>query len=139
MVNRPLALLLTVALALPGCAMASGPRLQSSGRDPRVQPDRTLIAEFAQKLPAGSRVRVRLIDGSREHGTLMDATAERLVIQRRTRIPEPPIQLPLDRVMSVELENGNGSSIVKAAGVGIAAGAGAIAGILLILAAIYAD
>ena len=139
MVKRALVLLLATALALPACAVTSAPRLQTQRMDSRMQPDRTLIAEFARKLPTGSRVRVRLVDGRRERGTLMDATEQRLVIQRRTRIPEPPIQLPLDQVLSVELETGNGSSLARAVGIGIAAGAGAVAGIFLVLAAIYAD
>ena len=140
MVMRSVAWLLIVAVTLPGCA--TGTRLQSGSR-PGAQTDRapahqSLIADYVQKLPIGSRVRVHLVDGRQERGTLMDATAERLVIQPRTRIPERPVQIPIDRVAAVELERGNGS-VARAIGIGIAAGAGAFFGILLLFAAIYSD
>ena len=140
MVRRATALLVIIAVTLPACATSTGPRLQTTTAtgQSRTQ-ERELLAEYVQKLPVGSRVRVHLRDGHRERGTLMDATAQRLVIQPRTRIPEPPREIPLDRVLGVELENGNGSSVGRAIGIGIAAGAGAVLGVMLLLAAIYAD
>ena len=144
MVTRAIALMLAGALALPGCVAASrriesptGARLQSSA-PPTITDNRTLLAEYVQKLPVGARVRVHLHDGGRKRGTLMDATSERLVVQPRTRIPEPPLQIPLDRVIAVEVESGNGG-IGRAIGIGIAVGAGTFFGVMLLLAAIYAD
>jgi hypothetical protein len=138
MATRALTLLLIAALTLSGCAAAASPRLQATAGPETPRTDRALIGEYVQKLPIGSRVRVHMADGRRERGTLMDATAERIVIHPRTRIPEPPQEIPLDRVLAVELETGNGS-VGRAIGIGIAAGAGAIVGVMLLLAAIYSD
>lgn len=152
MTKRAVALLLAIAVTLPGCATtrrldrqeagyyhemsAAASRPASQGTAPATS--QKLLADYVQKLPIGTRVRVHLVDGRRERGTLMDATAERIVIQPRTRIPEPAMQIPLDRVTAVDLETGNGS-VGKAIGIGIAAGAGAILGVLMLLAAIYSD
>jgi hypothetical protein len=140
MLKRAMTLLVTAALTLPACATTAGPRLQTATVPAQRTGDQRLVAEYVQKLPVGSRVRVHLRDGRRERGTLMDATAERLVLLPRTRIPEPPREIPFDRVLGVEIENGNGSGGVgRAIGIGIAAGAGAVLGFMLFLAAIYAD
>lgn len=138
MVKRAIALLVTVALTSPACATTGGPRLQTTAAPVQTARDRALLAEYVQKLPVGSRVRVHMLDGRRERGTLMDATADRIVIQPRTRIPEPPREIPIDRVLGVEIENGNGS-LARAIGIGIAAGAGTFLGVFLLLAAIYSD
>jgi hypothetical protein len=139
MVKRAIALLVTIALTSPACATTAGPRLQTTAPGQTAR-DRALLADYVQKLPVGSRVRVHLLDGGRERGTLMDATAERIVIQPRTRIPEPPREIPLDRVLGIELETGNGTgSVARAIGIGVAAGAGTFLGIFLLLAAIYSD
>jgi hypothetical protein len=152
MLKRTIALLLTAAVTLPGCATTRRPdRLgaasfddpaaawsnQTSQPTPRAT-DQKLLADYVRKLPVGTRIRVHMMDGRRQRGTLMDATAEQIVIQPRTRIPEPAMQIPLDRVIAVDVETGNGS-VGKAIGIGIAAGAGAILGVMMLLAAIYAD
>ena len=152
MFKQTLALLLTVAVTLPGCATTrrldrgdaasftevNAPRPRQGSQAASSASNQKLVADYVQKLQAGTRVRVHLADGRRQRGTLMDATAELLVIQPRTRIPEPAMQIPLDRVLAVEVETGNGG-VAKAIGIGIAAGAGTFAGVFLLLAAIYAD
>ena len=152
MFNRTLALLLTVTVTLPGCATTrrldrvdaapfngvNAPRPQQGSQATSSATNQKLLADYVQKLPAGTRVRVHLADGRRQRGTLMNATAELVIIQPRTRIPEPAMQIPLDRVLAVDVETGNGN-VAKAIGIGIAAGAGTFCGIFLILAAIYAD
>jgi hypothetical protein len=149
MLKRILALLLTVTVTLPGCAttrrLDQGDTLHLNAAPPervlQSEPAATnqkLLADYVRKLPAGTRVRVHLSDGRRQRGTLMDATPEQIVIQPRTRIPEAAMQIPLDRVIAVDVETGNGN-IGKAIGIGIAAGAGAIFGVLMLLAAIYSD
>jgi hypothetical protein len=150
MPKRVLASLVVVAVTLSGCAPASrlraphvvepAARTQTPAATPTAltPAERALLAEYVQKLPVGSRVRVHLVDGQRRRATLMAASAERLVIQLRTRIPEPPLQVPLERIIAVELEHSNGS-VGRAIGIGIAAGAAAILGVMLLLAAIYAD
>lgn len=135
---RGIASILMLALTLPGCAAAAGARLQPPASAGAAAPERSLMAEYVQKLPIGSRVRVHLRDGRRVRGTLMAASAERIVIQPRTRIPEPPLQLPLDGVAAVEIDAPNGS-VARAIGVGVAAGAAAFLTVMLVLSAIYSD
>jgi hypothetical protein len=152
MTKRAVALLLAIAVTLAGCATTRRLDRQETGygRDMNAPVPRSgsqvttpatnqkLLADYVQKLPVGTRVRVHLMNGRRERGTLMDATAERIVVQRRTRIPEPATEIPLDRVTAVDVETGNGG-VGKAIAIGIAAGAGATFGVLLLLAAIYSD
>lgn len=132
--QRLTAAVLCAALSASACASAGGPRLQSS---PVPSPtDPALMASYVKQLPIGSRVRVRTTDGRNLIATLMKADERVIVVQARTRIPEPPITLPLERVTSVELDARSG--VGRAIAIGAAAGAGAAVGVLLILAAILA-
>jgi hypothetical protein len=96
------------------------------------------MASYVRQLPLGSRVRVSLSDGTVIHGTLIKADADPIVVQRRTRIPEAPLQIPLKSVSALELEKGGGGA-GRAIAIGAAAGAGAALGVLLVLAAIFSD
>ena len=59
---------------------------------------------------------------------------EALVVKKHTRLPEPAVTVPYDEVESLERQEGsNGMSIGKAIGVGVAAGAGAILTIFVIM------
>jgi hypothetical protein len=61
-----------------------------------------------------------------------------LVVQRRTRIPEAPIEVPMREVLSVELELKNGNP-ARTAAIGAVAAVSATLGVLLILAAVFSD
>jgi hypothetical protein len=100
--------------------------------------DQALVASYVKQLPIGSRVRVGLTGGARIKGTLMKANESEIVVQPRTRIPEPPLQITMDRIVAVELEtNGNGN-LGRTIGVGFAAGVGGALAVFLVLAAIFA-
>lgn len=133
------ALLVGCALAAPGCA-TTGATAPSTARvaDPQAV-DRTVLAEYVQRLPPGSAVRVERTKGRTLRGTLMKATAQSLIIQPRTRVPEPPVEVPLTDVLSVTPESQNGSNLGKAIGVGAAAGAGAALAVFLIILAVFSD
>ena len=108
---------------------------------PAISPQRTdpaLFSSYVKQLPIGSRVRVGLTDGTRVKGTLMKADDREIVVQPRTRVPEPPIQIAMDRVVAVELET-NGTNVGKTIGIGFAAGAAGVLSVFLILAAVFAD
>jgi hypothetical protein len=129
--------MLAVAGATTGCASIAAQRsrggvLASAATDP------ALMASYVRQLPLGSRVRVSLSDGAVIHGTLIKADADPIVVQRRTRLPEAPLHIPLKRVTAVELEKGGGGP-GRAIAIGAAAGAGAALGVLLVLAAIFSD
>ena len=138
--TRLLALVLSVALASSGCATARYTTSQVSVPGPEqtapARPDAALIADFVRKIPVGSRVRVGLADGRTVRGTLMRGDTDPIVIQRRTRVPESPLEIKVADVRTIELDQPTGSS-GKTIAIGVAAGAGAALGVLLI-AAIFA-
>jgi hypothetical protein len=93
------------------------------------------MAEYVQKLPAGSRIRVDRTDGRSMKGTLMRATAQAITVQANTRVPEPPVEIPLNTVTRAQLEGNGGSSTARAVGIGIATGLGVFFGIIAVIAA----
>jgi hypothetical protein len=126
-----------IAALTSGCASATASGTRTTPADlPPV--DRTLMGEYVQKLPVGSRVAATLVDERRVRGTLLKATANEIVIQPKTRIPEGPVEIPLERLRAVELETNN-SSVGRSIAIGTAVGAGAALGVLALLAAIFSD
>lgn len=137
--KRAIAALLCVTLCAPGCASAGG------GRYAAPQPtlhaslgDQTLLAAYVKQLPIGSRVRATLTNGRSVRGTLMKATDEGVIVQRRTRLPEPPVEIPLAELQSVEGDR-EGGGVGRAIAIGVATGAGAALGVFLLLVALIAD
>ena len=140
MTRQTIALTLCAALG-SGCASAGGPRVAS---DPHARPgvsrpatDPAVMADYVQRLQLGTRVRVDLASGKSVKGTLMKATDRAIVVQTRTRFPEPPFELPITDIVSVAPESSNG--VGRAIGVGVAAGAAASLGVLLLLIAVFSD
>lgn len=130
-----LALLLSAAIASGGCASSGTSSAARSATRPAADPG--LMASYVRQLPVGARVRVSLADGRTLHGTLMN-TGDPLVLQKRTRIPEEPLEIALREVRAVELESKTGGT-GRAIALGAAAGAASALGVLMILAAIFAD
>jgi hypothetical protein len=135
MFRQTLAVVLCAALAGTGCASASGPRVAPAPQAP-VQ-DKGTLADYVQRLAVGSKVRVERTDGTSLRGTLMKATADAIVVQKNTRLPEAPLEVPLSQVTRVTLDNG--SSTGKTVAIGVATGVAATFGILLLLAALIGD
>jgi hypothetical protein len=137
MLKHTLAIVLSVALATTGCASVSGARVGQPA--PPSVTDRTVMADYVQRIAAGSRVRVERTNGDAMRGTLMKATEQSITVQRNTRVAEPPVEIPIDEVARVTVDNGGGASTAKAIGIGIASGVGTFFGILAILAATWND
>jgi hypothetical protein len=130
--TRTIATLVIVAMALPSAlagSAAASPRGQADGR--------AALAEYVRALPPGSNVRVDRIDGHTVKGTLLKAGDRTLVVQRRTRLPEPPVEMALDEVARVTLEKRSG--LGKAIAIGAAVGVGAAFGVLAIIAGAMID
>jgi hypothetical protein len=127
---------LCAAILCSGCATAGGGTRIASPSAARVDP--ALFASYVTHLPIGGRVRVALVDGHKITGTLMKADATGIVVQPKTRIPEPPLSLAADRVAAVELETSN-TNVGKTVAIGVVSGAGGVIAGFLILAAIFAD
>ncbi|HYT74794.1 MAG TPA: hypothetical protein VEL79_08615 [Vicinamibacterales bacterium] len=118
--RQTLALVLCGAIAMSGCASAGGPRVADTPAVPVM--DQAVLADYVQRLPAGSRVRIERVTGDMVRGTLMKATPDGIVVQKNTRVPETPTTIPLAQVARVTLEQTNGHSTAMAiwAGVGVA-------------------
>lgn len=136
MFRKTVAAFVCAALMTTGCASASGPRI-AQGPAPSVQ-DRAVLSDYVQHLPAGSRVRVERANGDALRGTLMKATPDAIVVQKNTRVPEAPVEVPLSDIARVTLDS-NSSSVGKHIAIGVGSGVAATFGVLLILAALWAD
>ena len=137
--RKVLSLLLVTTLTLSGCAtsrMSQARAVPAAARSNAADPK--VMADYVRQLRVGSRVRLSRTNGDEIRGTLMRNDADPLVIQRRARIPEPPIEVPLGDVVAVELDlPGNG--VGRAIAIGAGAAAAAVLGIFVVFAAIYSD
>lgn len=140
MLRQTIALTLCAAV-VSGCATAGGARMtvsqQPQGTTVRSAADQAILAEYVQKLQPGTKVRVDRASGKPVRGILMKASDVFVVVQPRTRVPEPPMEIPLADVVAVTPEGTNG--VAKAIGIGAAAGAAAALGTILILIAVFSD
>jgi hypothetical protein len=88
--------------------------------------------KVADSIPLGSKVKVQRIDGTRVSGTLMRADDTGVTVKKNTRLPEPAVTVAYDAIGNLERDHGGGMSWGKAIGIGLAAGASAIATIFVI-------
>lgn len=128
--RKLIALTVTVALLTSACATTGGTRMATAPQPGVV--DTKAMADYVGKLPAGSRVRVERTDGSSFRGTLMKTSSDSIVVQKNTRMPEPPLEVPVAQIARVTVDNGGGTSTGKAVAIGIASGVGAFFAILAI-------
>ena len=132
--KRLTALVMALAVAASGCATTT------SGQAAHMAvsaPEPSTLADYAQRIPIGSRVRVELADGHRVRGTLMKADAASVVVSPATRIPEPPIEVAIGTVRRIELDQS--SNMAKSIVIGAATGVAATFGVLFLLFALVDD
>jgi hypothetical protein len=129
LVSRSIALILIVTLS---SAMTTA-RLAAQATSTDV------LRSYVEKLPIGSTVKVKMKEGKGVKGTLMLVESDAIVVKPKTRIARPERRLPLTEIEFVELQERNGSSIAKAVGIGLATGAGAFLGLMLLAVAIIED
>jgi hypothetical protein len=98
-----------------------------------------LLRSYVGKLPIGALVKVKLKEGKGVKGTLMVIEPDAIVVKPKTRIARPERRLPLAEIEFVELQERNGTNMVKAVGIGIATGAGAFLGLMLLAFVIIDD
>jgi hypothetical protein len=125
--KRSIAAVVTITLLISSTALTA----QGSSAIPR---SREYWFAYASKLPIGSTIRVRTLDGKRLTAVLAVVDEESIILEARTRIPEPPRRIPFDQLEQLELQQ-KGSSVGKSIAAGAAVGAGTFLGVLLILAA----
>ena len=141
--RRLLCLMLTAAVALSGCATARAtdnrvyPTASTKGGRQSIDPK--VMADYLRQLPVGSRVRLSRLKGDEIRGTLMKNDGDPVVIQRRTRVPEAPIAVPLQNVLAVELDTPANGNAGRTIAIGAAAAAAGTLTVLFVLAAIFSD
>jgi hypothetical protein len=126
------------AAALLCCTLIAG---CAGNRAPATQPmapgSNAAVIEYVRQIPLGTNVRIDRASEGAIKGTLLKVGEQTLVVQPRTRIAVPPVEIPLADVTRVGVENaGSGTSLAKAIGAGIAAGAAGAAAVILILVAV---
>jgi hypothetical protein len=102
---------------------------------PQTPPQAEIWRAFAGKVDVGTRLRIRLDDGQRVVATLIEADADGVLVQPRTRVPVPVQRIAYDRIASLERDDARGIGAAKAVAIGVASGVGAFLGTLLILIA----
>ena len=144
--RKLLCLMLTTTLVLPGCATARATDARMHTIDARINTtggrqsvDPRVMADYIRQLPVGSRVRLSRLKGDDIRGTLMKNDGDPLVIQRRTRVPEAPIAVPLQNVLAVELDTPANGNAGRTIAIGAAAAAAGTLTVLFVLAAIFSD
>ena len=136
--KRGLAVMLCGALMASGCATTRVVQVSPPPSGDRIA-DRTVMGEYVQKLQTGATVKVERTHRRSVRGVLMKATDRAIVIQPRTRLPEPAIEIPLDDVLAVTLESKSGNSIGRAIGIGAAAAGAVVLTMFLISMALWSD
>ncbi len=132
--RRIVAIIVTAALLTTGCASAGRTPITATTFQPGAA-DVKAIGDYVQRLPAGSRVRVERLDGQVVRGTLIRAGESTIVVQKNTRVAEPPVELPTAQIARVTLDGNGGGSTAKAVAIGIASGVGAFFALMLIAVA----
>ena len=102
--KRFFASLLCVLLLAPGCATSGTPRVQTTPQVSARAADQEVLAGFAAQLRIGSRVKATLTGDRTIRGTLLKRTDRSLVIQPRTRVAEPLVEVPFDDLLALEEE-----------------------------------
>lgn len=131
-----IALILCTAMTTVGCATTGTSLAPTTAH---ADATRSALAEYIQKLPPGTEVRVGRSNGHAVRGTLIKGTDESIFIQPKTRIAEPVVEIPMADVLQVTFERHGGNSVGRAIGAGAAAGAAATLAIFLIMFAVYGD
>ena len=113
----------------------AGLQAQPSGGAPGGP--RWITREYAEKLPVGTKVKVERKNGDSFTATFMGVEGDAVRIQKRTRIPEPPLLIPLEELVVLALDTGGGIGAAKAAVVGVVTGVGTFFFVLLLAAAAW--
>jgi hypothetical protein len=138
MVRGLLVTALCASLTTGGCASLS-PRMTlppvSSRMTQRPQGNEA-IADFVQRFPIGSRIRIERSNQRTLRGTLMNVTPDAILVQESTRMPESPITIRIKDITRVTLDQPHAG---KTVGLAIASGAGAALGVVLLLVMLWSD
>jgi hypothetical protein len=114
-------------IAIVGVALMIGPvEVWAAQKAVTTDVEAKVLREMASAMPLGSRVKAQTTGGARVAGTLMGVTGEAVIIKKKTRLPEPAVNVPFAELARLELQTAEGMNAGKIIGIGLAAGAGAI-------------
>lgn len=125
---------LVLALSTAGCAARSVTPSVAGPQGQTWEAERVaVLRQYVEHLPVGGRVRVQTVDGARWSATLLSADHERVVLQPRGRVTEPPRAVPIAALQLIEPErNSAPNQLVKAVAIGVATGAATFFTMLII-------
>lgn len=95
-------------------------------------PSGEVVRRIAADLPAGAHVALRLADGRRIPGQLVEVRSEEVVFMPRTRLAVPASAVPFDQIEGIDRINPPGMS----PGTKVAIAVGSVAGGVLLAALI---
>ncbi len=116
----------TLVSTVIAAVIAATPALTAAQKETSPAVEAAAYKEMASAIPLGSRVKLQTRAGSRLTATLMAVSDEAVIVQRASRMPEPPVTVPFSELARLQREERGGFSIGKAIGIGLASGAGAI-------------
>jgi hypothetical protein len=138
-VKQAMCAIVCASMIASGCATARTTAVYPANAGQQAAAGRLALAEYVQKLPPGTLVRVNRAQGHSVHGTLMKATDQSIFVQPKTRLPEAVVEIPVEQILAVTPESKHDHSVGRAIGAGAAAGAAAVVTILLVLIAVAND
>jgi hypothetical protein len=101
--------------------------------------DADIWRAFVEKVPIGTELNVRLVNGQRFRATLVQTSADAVTILPKTRLPVPVQSVAYDEIASLERREHGGIGGGKAAAIGVASGVGGFFGAMLIVLALVGD
>ena len=146
--KRTIAAMLAALLAVPGCAVRApaggartSPRLDPlaiaarhvGGTRAPVARDQAGWEKYLGSLPPGTKVRVETRDGRSFKGIFLGVDNGAVLVQPRTRIPEPVRTIAVASLTFLEVDQGMSAGKVVAIAAGVAGAT--VLGIFLILVA----
>ena len=124
-------------IAIVGAALIIGPvEVWASQQAVTTDVEAKVLREMVSAMPLGARVKAQTSGGARLSGTLMGVTGDAVIIKKKTRLPEPAVNVPFAELARIELQTGEGMNAGKVIGIGLAAGAGAILTLFAFFAAL---
>ena len=142
--KRAVAALMAALLAVPGCAVrlpartavsvAHAKALAAHQQPQAPRPSGAGAWErYLQSVPVGSKVKVMTVDGRSFKATYMGVEGAVVTLRPRTRIPEPPVSIPVASLALLELDQGTSTGKIVAIAAGVAGAT--VLGVFLILVA----
>jgi hypothetical protein len=134
--KRMIGLILCASMLASGCGARSlSTAVQTRPGGTRVAEPQWVTREYVERVAIGSAVRVEQRTGESFTAIFMGLEGDAVRLQKRTRIPEAPVAIPLAELARLSLDSGGGIGAGKAVLIGLASGAAAFLSLLLLAAA----